>query len=55
MKDNFSTQSDKYAKYRPVYPGAFFDYLNPHIPIKQIAWDCGTGTGASCIRVSKDF
>ena len=26
MKDNFSLQSDKYAKYRPTYPNEFFGY-----------------------------
>lgn len=35
IKDNFSTQSDKYAKYRPTYPSNFSDYLNAIIPIKR--------------------
>ena len=45
MKDNFSRQSDQYAKYRPTYPPALFDYLYEQISNKQYAWDCGTGNG----------
>ena len=45
MKDNFSTQSDQYAKYRPTYPLEFFDYLQTIVHNKQNAWDCGTGNG----------
>jgi ubiquinone/menaquinone biosynthesis C-methylase UbiE len=55
MKDNFSTQSDKYAKYRPTYPSQFFDYLNSIIPNKQNAWDCGTGNGQVAYELAKTF
>lgn len=55
MKDYFSTQSDKYAKYRPTYPADFFDYLNSIVPNKQNAWDCGTGNGQVAFELSKTF
>ena len=55
MKDNFSTQSDKYAKYRPTYPTTFFDYLNSLIPVKENAWDCGTGNGQVAFELAKTF
>ncbi|WP_028296631.1 class I SAM-dependent methyltransferase [Olivibacter sitiensis] len=55
MKDNFSAQSDKYAKYRPTYPSEFFDYLNSLVPTKQNAWDCGTGNGQVAIRLAETF
>ncbi|MDA0194507.1 MAG: class I SAM-dependent methyltransferase [Bacteroidetes bacterium] len=45
MKDNFSTGSDNYARYRPTYPDDFFDYLNRIKTGSQNAWDCGTGNG----------
>ena len=45
MKDNFSSSSDKYALYRPTYPQAIYDFLYPLIKEKQVAWDCGTGSG----------
>jgi len=55
MKDNFSTQSDQYAKYRPAYPNDFFDYLNSIIPNRQNAWDCGTGNGQVAYALAKTF
>ncbi|WP_114791787.1 class I SAM-dependent methyltransferase [Niabella yanshanensis] len=54
-KDNFSSQSDKYAKYRPTYPAAFFNYLNMLIINKQNAWDCGTGNGQVAYELAKNF
>ena len=55
MKDNFSVQSDAYAKFRPSYPIAFFDYLNSLLDTKEKAWDCGTGNGQVAIQLAKTF
>lgn len=55
MKDNFSLQSDKYAKYRPGYPAEFFNYLNSIVQSKKQAWDCGTGNGQVAFALSKTF
>lgn len=55
MKDNFSSQSDLYAKYRPTYPQEFFDYLISNVPNKQNAWDCGTGNGQVAVELAKTF
>ncbi len=55
MKDNFSTQSDLYAKYRPKYPKEFFDYLDLITKNKNNAWDCGTGNGQVAIELAKRF
>lgn len=55
MKDNFSTQSDKYAKFRPTYPAEFFEYLNLIVKNKKNAWDCGTGNGQIAFELSKFF
>ncbi len=55
MKDNFSTQSDNYARYRPTYPLDFFDYLNSIIKSKHNAWDCGTGNGQVAFELAKTF
>lgn len=55
MKDNFSSQSDKYAKFRPHYPVAFFEYLNTIIPNTKNAWDCGTGNGQIAFALSSIF
>jgi ubiquinone/menaquinone biosynthesis C-methylase UbiE len=55
MKDNFSIQSDKYAKYRPTYPAELFEYLNSIVPNKRNAWDCGTGNGQVAYELAKTF
>lgn len=55
MKDNFSTHSDKYAKFRPSYPITFFDFLNSIVPNRKNVWDCGTGNGQMAIELSKTF
>lgn len=55
MKDNFSTQSDKYAQYRPIYPKELFDYLTTLVTNKGSAWDCGTGNGQIAIELAKTF
>jgi len=55
MKDNFSLQSDHYAKFRPTYPSDLFAYLNTVVPSKQNAWDCGTGNGQVAYDLAKIF
>ena len=55
MKDNFSAGSDKYAQYRPIYPVEFFDYLKSIVPVRQNAWDCGTGNGQVAYELSGMF
>ena len=55
MKDNFSTQSDNYAKFRPGYPSEFFDYLYGLLPVKETAWDCATGNGQVASQLCKKF
>ncbi|MCX2680298.1 class I SAM-dependent methyltransferase [Galbibacter sp. EGI 63066] len=55
MKDNFSSQSDKYAKYRPAYPSRLYQYLNSLVPNKNMVWDCGTGNGQVAFELAKTF
>lgn len=45
MKDNFSTHSDKYARYRPTYPDEVFDFILSNTKGRHVAWDCATGNG----------
>jgi len=54
-KDNFSSGSDQYAKYRPAYPAEVFDYLNTLTIDKAAAWDCGTGNGQVARELAKSF
>src|SRR5689334_5303642 len=55
MKDNFSTQSEQYAKFRPTYPDDLYQFLFSLIKTKNIAWDCGTGNGQVAQELSKHF
>lgn len=48
-------RSEQYAKYRPTYPLNFFNYLYSVVPIKQNAWDCGTGNGQVAFELAKVF
>ncbi|MEO1031846.1 MAG: class I SAM-dependent methyltransferase [Bacteroidota bacterium] len=55
MKDNFSSQSSNYAKYRPTYPSDLYAYLNTIVTHRQNAWDCGTGNGQVATVLAKSF
>lgn len=55
MKDNFSFESDKYAKFRPRYPAEFFDFINTVTPKKENAWDCATGNGQIASELATTF
>lgn len=55
FKDHFSRQADDYAKYRPVYPAALFDYLAAHSPARELAWDAGTGSGQAALGLADYF
>lgn len=55
MKDNFSTQSDKYVKFRPTYPSDLFAFLNKNVQDKLNVWDCGTGNGQVAFELAKTF
>jgi len=55
MKDNFSTHAGLYARYRPQYPAALFEYIISFVKDKKLAWDCGTGNGQTAGELSKYF
>ncbi len=45
FRDHFSSHAADYARYRPDYPGALFDFLASLAPARRRAWDCATGSG----------
>ncbi|HSU28620.1 MAG TPA: class I SAM-dependent methyltransferase [Chitinophagaceae bacterium] len=55
MKDNFSKDAGAYAKYRPVYPQALYDFVCHHVKEKNVAWDCGTGNGQAAKELARVF
>jgi ubiquinone/menaquinone biosynthesis C-methylase UbiE len=44
-KDNFSTQAHLYAKFRPKYPKALYEFVLSKVKNRETAWDCATGNG----------
>jgi SAM-dependent methyltransferase len=55
FKDHFSKQSADYAKYRPHYPTALFEYLASLAPARKVAWDCGAGSGQAALGLAPYF
>ncbi|MCU0437377.1 MAG: class I SAM-dependent methyltransferase [Raineya sp.] len=55
MKDNFSTGSDMYAKYRPTYPQELFDVLLTKVSNQKLALDVGTGNGQVAEQLAQYF
>ena len=55
FKDHFSKQAVDYAKFRPSYPQKLFAYLGSIAPNRQLAWDCGTGSGQAAVALASVF
>jgi SAM-dependent methyltransferase len=55
FEDHFSGQAGDYARYRPDYPAALFEYLAGLAPDCRRAWDCATGNGQAAIGVASHF
>ena len=55
FKDHFSTQSEAYARIRPDYPGALYDWLCRVCGRRRRAWDCATGNGQAAVRLARRF
>ncbi len=55
FKDHFSALAERYARYRPRYPEALFDWLAAQAPARALAWDCGTGNGQAALALASRF
>lgn len=55
FKDHFSTQTGAYARARPTYPVAWYDWLATQVPARQLAWDVGCGTGQASGDLARRF
>lgn len=53
--DHFSSGSEAYAKFRPRYPEALFEFLATVAPARDEAWDAGTGTGQAAVGLARWF
>jgi SAM-dependent methyltransferase len=54
-KDHFSTSADAYAAHRPTYPPALIDFLAGVAPARDVAWDCGCGSGQLATLLARQF
>lgn len=55
FQDHFSGHSTDYAKYRPRYPQALFEWLASLAPARELAWDVGTGSGQAALGLAPHF
>lgn len=55
FRDFYSAQASQYARHRPSYPDALFDYLASLAPANETAWDCGTGNGQAAMALARRF
>lgn len=53
--DHFTPVAGQYAAFRPSYPDALFDWLAHIAPQRQLAWDCGAGSGQATVALASRF
>ena len=55
FSDHFKTVARHYAENRPCYPVELFEWLAEQCPVRDLAWDCGTGSGQAAIDLATYF
>jgi len=53
--DHFSGHAADYAKFRPGYPEALFDWIAEQTPGHDLAWDCGCGNGQASVPLAARY
>lgn len=53
--DLFGDRADEYARHRPTYPEALFERLDQLVVARELAWDCGTGSGQTARSLARRF
>jgi SAM-dependent methyltransferase len=53
--DHFSGHAAEYAKFRPGYPPALFDWLAGLTASHDLAWDCGCGNGQASLPLAERY
>lgn len=53
--DHFGGKSRSYAEFRPGYPPALFEWLASQCAARELAWDCGAGTGQASVALAAHF
>jgi SAM-dependent methyltransferase len=55
FKDHFSQSAAGYAAYRPTYPIELIKFLADTAAQKELAWDCGCGSGQLSTLLAEEF
>lgn len=55
FKDHFSGHATDYRAFRPEYPPDLFAFLADVAPARDLAWDCGTGSGQAALALAEHF
>ena len=53
--DHFSSVSAAYSAFRPRYPAALIDFFVSLAPRRDVAWDCGAGSGQATADIARHF
>ena len=53
--DHFSGHAADYAKFRPGYPEALFDWIAAQTAGHDLAWDCGCGNGQATAPLAERY
>ena len=55
FNDRFGSVAAHYASSRPTYPATLFDWLAAQCSSRDVAWDCGAGSGQASLELTKYF
>ena len=53
--DHFTPVASQYATFRPSYPEELFAWLSRIAPRRELAWDCGAGSGQATLALARYF
>ncbi len=53
--DHFTPVAQEYARYRPRYPDALFDFLATLVGAQARVWDCAAGSGQATAALAQRF
>jgi SAM-dependent methyltransferase len=53
--DQFARVAPGYARFRPRYPRALFQWIAAQADRRDAAWDCATGSGQAAVGLAQDF
>jgi SAM-dependent methyltransferase len=55
FEDHFSPLAASYARFRPQYPAALYDWIAGQCAVRGRAWDCACGSGQATLALADRF